>query len=66
MLLPATKETLLEDPFKLKFVAAAVVAPWIVTDDAPVLRLILLPATNTMLPVLSAPAVPSAETTLGP
>ena len=42
---------------------AAIEAPTIVIELAPVFRVMLLPATRTIEPVLNAPAVPRAETT---
>ena len=46
---PATKLTLLEEPLRLKFVAAGTVGPTIVIDDAPLFSVIFAPATKDTL-----------------
>jgi hypothetical protein len=59
---PVTRDTLLDDPFKLKLVAPAAAGPMIVMLLAPVFSVIFAPATRTMVPVLVAAAVPKAAT----
>jgi len=52
ILLPATKETLDDDPLSEKLVAVGTVGPTIVMLDAPELKVMLFPATSETLAVV--------------